>query len=95
MFAQSTQSFESFTATSRAAGFDECLVREWAADQSVEPHTHPFDVSAWVARGDFVLTVGDEKHHFKTGDFFQLKRDVMHSESYGANGATVWVARAN
>jgi len=86
---------ESFTQQSLEEGFDEVLVREWPADLVLDMHTHAFAVSAYVARGEYWLTVGDQVKHLKTGDSFRLARDVAHAERYGAQGATVWVARAN
>ena len=86
---------ESFTKQALDEGFDGVLVREWAPDLVLDTHTHPFAVSAYVARGEYWLTVGDQVKHLKTGDSFRLARDVAHAERYGAQGATVWVARAN
>ena len=90
-----TPTLESFTAQSMDEGFDEILVREWAAHLKLDTHTHPFDVSAYVAQGEYWLTVGDEVKHLKAGDVFRLARDVPHAELYGPQGATVWVARAH
>jgi quercetin dioxygenase-like cupin family protein len=86
---------ESFTAQSLDEGFDEIIVREWEADLKLDTHTHPFDVSAHVVRGEYWLTVGDEVKHLKAGDSFRLARGIPHSERYGSVGVTVWVARAN
>ena len=93
--AMTTPTLESFTAQSLDEGFDEIIVREWDADLKLETHTHPFDVSAYVARGEYWLTMGEEVKHLQAGDFFRLARNVPHAELYGAQGATVWVARAN
>lgn len=87
--------FDQFKATSLAAGFGEVLVREWAPGQRVDSHTHAFEVSALVVRGDLVLTVGERVHHLKAGDPFTLARDTLHTEQYGTDGATFWVARKN
>lgn len=86
---------ESFTTQARAEGFDEIIVREWEAHLKLDTHTHPFDVSAHVVRGEYWLTVGEDVQHLKAGDFFRLARNVPHAELYGPQGATVWVARAN
>ena len=86
---------EAFTAQSMDEGFDEIIVREWDANLKLDVHTHPFDVSAHVVRGEYWLTVGDQVQHLKAGDNFRLARNVPHSELYGPLGATVWVARAN
>ena len=90
-----TTTFEEFTAVSMDEGFDEVLVREWEANRVVDTHTHPFDVSALVVRGEFKLTLGDRVVILKAGDPFRLARDIPHIENYGPEGATVWVARAN
>ena len=89
------KTFEEFTAVSVEEGFDEMLVREWQPNLVIDTHTHPFDVSALVVRGEFVLTVGEKIITLKAGDPFRLARDIPHTEQYGPEGATVWVARAN
>jgi len=86
---------EAFTARSMDEGFDEIIVREWDADLKLDTHTHPFDVSAHVVRGEYWLTLGEQTQHLKAGDDFRLARNVPHAELYGPLGATVWVARAN
>ena len=88
-------SFEQFTTAARARGYDETLVREWAAGQVMADHAHPFDTDAVVVRGEFWLTVGGQTRHLKTGDSFQVPRDTPHEEKYGAQGATFWAARKN
>lgn len=87
--------FESFNEQSLDEGFDEIIIREWAPSLALASHTHPFDVSAYVARGEYWLTIGDQVTHLKAGDSFRLAREVPHAELYGPEGATVWVARAN
>ena len=57
--------------------------------------TKPFDVQAVVTRGEMWLACGDETRHLKAGDTFTLARDIPHSEKYGPQGATFWVARRN
>ena len=86
---------EQFTAQSMDEGFDEIIIREWAPQLHLDTHTHPFHVSAYVARGEYWLTTADGVRHLKAGDSFRLARNVPHAELYGPEGATVWVARAN
>jgi quercetin dioxygenase-like cupin family protein len=88
-----TMTFEQFDAVARAQGFDEILEREWAPGLALQTHTHPFSVHALVARGEFWLTTGDATRHLRAGDTFDLAREVPHAERYGADGATVWIAR--
>jgi quercetin dioxygenase-like cupin family protein len=85
--------YEQFQAETQALGFGEVLVREWAANQRVDIHTHPFDVNALVVRGEFVLSCGDGVRTLRAGDRFALDREVPHTEAYGPEGATFWVAR--
>jgi len=87
--------FEAFKASALAEGFNEVLVREWAPQQVVDLHAHPFAVSAKVVRGELWLTVADKIRHLQAGDTFTLEKSVPHIERYGAQGATFWVARAN
>ena len=90
-----TITLEQFTATAMDEGFDEIIVREWAPDLAIDVHTHPFDVSAVVVRGELRLTLAQKVLHLKAGDPFRLARNIEHAELYGEEGATVWVAKAS
>ena len=85
--------FASFRDHALAHGFDEVTERDWAPDQTLGTHTHPFSVSALVVRGEMWLTVGEKTQHLQRGDRFELLHEVPHSERYGPEGATYWVAR--
>ncbi|MBL0087249.1 MAG: AraC family transcriptional regulator [Ideonella sp.] len=87
--------FRQFEASSKAEGFDEVLERRWPAHSTQQTHTHPFDVKALVVDGQLWLTVGKSTRHLRAGDDFELARNVEHSERYGVEGATYWVARRN
>ena len=87
--------FEAFEADARAAGFDEALARQWAPDTVVDTHSHPFDAQAVVTQGEMWLTCDGNTRHLKPGDTFSLARDLPHTERYGREGATYWVARRN
>ena len=86
-------SFEAFEIGARAHGFDEVLKREWAPHAEVDTHTHPFGVQALIVRGELWLTSNEQTRHLKAGDTFDLGRGVPHSERYGAEGCSFWVAR--
>jgi len=88
-----TPDFQSFAAQARSQGFDEVLVREWEPHLATPEHSHPFDVEALVVQGEFWLTMDGQTRHVKAGDTFKLTRDVMHQETYGAQGAVFWAAR--
>jgi quercetin dioxygenase-like cupin family protein len=90
-----TMTMSEFTRQSLEEGFDEVLVREWQANQHLATHTHAFDASVLVIKGSYSLTVGDKVRHLRAGDSFRLARNIAHAETYGPEGATIWVARAN
>jgi quercetin dioxygenase-like cupin family protein len=87
--------FEAFRQRKLQEGFDEVLVREWQPDFANEPHAHPFDTDALVARGEYWLTLDGKVTHYKAGDRFRVARGVLHAERYGAQGAVFWAARKN
>ncbi|MGC4367685.1 cupin domain-containing protein [Hydrogenophaga sp. R2] len=87
--------FDTFRAQALARGFDEVLERQWAPHTVLDEHTHPFAADAVVAAGEMWLTVDGQTRHLRPGDTFALERDMPHSERYGAQGATYWVARRN
>jgi quercetin dioxygenase-like cupin family protein len=87
--------FEAFSASARAQGFDEIVERQWKAGTTVETHSHAFAVKALVVQGEMWLGIGDQTRHLLPGDTFELERDVAHAERYGNDGATYWAARRN
>ena len=87
--------YAAFESQAHELGFDEVLVREWAPGQVVGTHTHPFDVSALVTRGEVWLECGGSVRHIGAGERFELNAEAPHAERYGAEGATFWVARRN
>ena len=89
----SGSTYDAFRAHPLLRGADEVLERHWAPDQVVEEHTHPFDADAVVAAGEMWLTQGGETRHLGPGDTFRLPAGTPHSERYGPQGATYWVAR--
>ncbi|MES3011212.1 MAG: cupin domain-containing protein [Pseudomonadota bacterium] len=59
----------------------------------LDTHSHPFAAKATVVQGEMWLTVNGETQHLLPGDGFELAQGVPHSERYGTDGATYWVAR--
>ncbi|MGI9219095.1 MAG: cupin domain-containing protein [Hydrogenophaga sp.] len=90
-----TPDVNTFKSVALAEGFDEVLERVWAPDTVLDTHTHPFAAKALVVQGEMWLTVGDTTQHLVPGDLFELEHGEPHSERYGAEGATYWVARLN
>ena len=86
--------FEAFQAAALEQGCTEVLERNWRPDTVIEPHTHSFAARALVVQGEMWLTVGDSTRHLRSGDRFELDAQVLHSERYGPEGATYWVARS-
>ena len=89
----SAATYDAFRAHSLARGADEVIERHWAPDQVVETHSHPFDADAVVTTGEMWLTRAEGTQHLRAGDRFQLPAGTPHSERYGPQGATYWVAR--
>lgn len=87
--------FDAFKADALAAGFDEALERHWPADTVLDLHSHAFDAEAVVTQGEMWLTCGEQTQYLTPGGTFKLAHDVPHSERYGREGATYWVARRN
>jgi quercetin dioxygenase-like cupin family protein len=87
--------FESFRASSLRDGADEVLERRYQPGQIVETHTHAFDARALVVDGEMWLTFGEQTQHLRAGDAFHVPSGTPHSEKYGPQGATYWVARRN
>lgn len=85
--------FAEFEATARADGFDEALERRWEPLLVLDTHSHPFAARATVVQGEMWLTVDGKTRHLLPGDGFALEQGVPHSERYGSEGATYWVAR--
>jgi quercetin dioxygenase-like cupin family protein len=88
-----TPTFETFQSAALAQGFDEVLVREWAPGHQAATHTHPFEVQAFVVRGELALTCQGHTRRIVAGSGFELALEVPHAEHYGPEGATFWVAR--
>lgn len=83
-----------FRADMLAAGYDEVLERLWAPGTMVDTHTRPFEANAILVQGEMWLAVdGGEARRLLPGDRFHLQVNVPHSERYGPEGATYWVAR--
>ena len=86
-------SFDEFQAVARAHGAQEVIERRWQPNQVVALHAHPFEAQALVTAGEMWLMRGDRTEHLCVGDGFHLLPETPHSERYGPEGATYWVAR--
>ena len=82
-----------FRAALAQDGFNEVLVREWAPDQAVAEHDHPFDARLMVLRGGLTLTRANGPEWFGEGQHCELSRGTRHAEQYGPAGCSVLVGR--
>ena len=89
----SIATYDAFRAHALAKGADEVIERHWAPGQGVDTHTHAFDADAVLTAGEMWLTRADGTQHLRAGDGFRLAAGTPHSERYGPEGATYWVAR--
>ena len=85
--------FAAFADRMKALGFDQAVERVWKPLTTVEGHAHPFDANALVVQGEMWLTVNGRTEHLTPDGSFELQAHQPHSERYGAEGATCWVAR--
>lgn len=85
--------FDTFKRQALDAGFDEVLERQWDADVFLDTHTHPVSVSVLVVKGEMWLGMNGTTRHLTPGSTFEVGYEVPHSERYGPDGATYWVAR--
>lgn len=90
---KSCTSLVEFTAQAMDDGFDEILQKDWAPKLVIDKHTHPFDARVQVATGQVRLELVTGAQTFEAGQGFFIPRGTEHSEQYGPNGATFWVAR--
>jgi mannose-6-phosphate isomerase-like protein (cupin superfamily) len=90
-----TLQFSEFEAAERARGCSDVMSRSWDANSQQATHTHPFHARAVVVEGEMWLTVDGQTQHLRPGDRFDLPPGTPHSERYGPEGATYWVARTN
>jgi quercetin dioxygenase-like cupin family protein len=91
----SNTTYDAFRDHALASGADEVMERHWAPGQVVDTHVHAFHADALVTAGEMWLIREDGTQHLRAGDSFQLASGTPHSERYGPEGATYWVARRN
>jgi quercetin dioxygenase-like cupin family protein len=41
-------------------------------------HSHPNEQISYLAEGQIIVFLGEEKHHLKKGDFYTVKPDLPH-----------------
>lgn len=85
--------FDEFRNQSLARGFDEVLERVWKPGTVIDTHTHEFEASAVVTRGEMWLGENGVERRLVPGDTFHLQAGTPHTERYGDEGAVYWVAR--
>jgi quercetin dioxygenase-like cupin family protein len=85
--------FLEFTAQAMDDGFEEIMQREWPPHLILETHTHPYDIRVQLTAGLMHLGLVSGSQTYSAGQSFFLARDTEHSEHYGPQGATFWVAR--
>lgn len=49
------------------------------ASEPDPPHSHPHEQVSYVASGEIILIIGEEKTHLVEGDLFSVQADVPHA----------------
>ena len=87
-------SLDQFKSIMLSAGYDQVTERVWEPHTKLDEHTHPFEANAIVVQGEVTLGIqGKEPRKLKAGDTFHVLANTPHTELYGSEGATYWVAR--
>ena len=87
------RTFNEFREQALGRGFDEALERVWKPGTVLESHTHDFEADALVVQGEMWLGENGVERRLVPGDTFHLPAGTPHTERYGDEGATYWVAR--
>jgi hypothetical protein len=88
--------FDKFRSLMLAAGYDEVIERTWPPQTRLEEHSHPFEANGIVVSGVMnLLVTGESPRTLRSGDTYHVLAGVMHAETYGDEGTTVWAARKN
>ena len=87
-------SLDQFRELMLAAGYAHVTERSWEPNTKRDARAHTYDANAIVISGEMILGIkGSEPKKLVTGDTFNIAANTPHSEEYGTNGTTYWVAR--
>jgi len=79
---------EQFKARLLRDGYREILEKEMPAGESMDEHTHPFDVRLLVLEGGATIQCSGEAQAVSigVGDVYELAANVPHTEKYSSDG---------
>lgn len=75
-----------FELAMRRDGFEDLQIRTFGPTPVNTPHAHDFDVRGMVLGGEAVITCDGVPGTYRTGDTFEMKAGVSHTEAYGPEG---------
>ncbi len=55
-----------------------CDFTDGPAPEPYKPHSHPHEQISYIAEGELLLIMEEEKHHLVKGDIFTVPPDVPH-----------------
>lgn len=84
---------DEFEAACRRDGFTDLEHRDGAPNFRAQPHTHPFEVRAYVAAGEFVLVREGTPEVYRAGQSFEMAAGCLHAEQFGPDGAKYLLGR--
>lgn len=74
-------------------GFTEVLIRDMPADALLPDHQHAWDARLLVLAGDMQLSHAGGTQRYAAGQQFEVPRDQVHAEHYGAQGTRLLIGR--
>lgn len=77
----------------RHEGYGEPEVCDLEPQPEKEMHDHEYTVAAFVMSGEFSMIFENETRVFKSGDWFENKAGILHTERVGPKGTVLIVAR--
>jgi quercetin dioxygenase-like cupin family protein len=74
-------------------GYPDPVVVQREPHESLDDHSHPFEVYALILDGDIELIIEGKSSVYKPGNIFYLGPQELHSERYGKEGVLYLASR--
>jgi mannose-6-phosphate isomerase-like protein (cupin superfamily) len=82
-----------FEKSRRAEGFSDFELQSLPNTYATTPHVHPFDVAAFVTKGEITLTCQGQAQTYRPGEIFTMAQGTQHFERVGADGVEYFAGK--